>query len=153
MSQSLFEDCQVLNELHGFGREWIGVGSGDANDIWSALHRVVPEAWWSGFMFMGVITQGALQMYEYKHGITRRCLKLDADGHAYIYDPSKKSYMPLADVQAPVERVFEDIERFGATRETRYDDVYKWRRDHCLAAAGFYVVDVSDRGVSVTSGS
>ena len=152
MSQPILGDPMLMKELYAFGREYIGIASG-GDGVWAALHRVVPEPWWPGFMFMGVVKQGALQMYEYKHGITRRCLSLDTDGRAYAYDPVTRSYAPLADVQAAIERVFDDIERFGVTRETAYDDAYKWRRDHCLAAAGFHAVDVSDRGVSVTSGS
>lgn len=149
MSQPILDDPLLMKQLYSFGREHIGIASG-GDAMWAALHRVVPEPWWPGFMFMGVIQQGALQMYEYKHGITRRCLTLDADGRAYAFDSVMRSYAPLADVQAAIERVFEEVERFGATRETVYDDAYKRKRDQCLAAAGFRVVDVSDRGVSVT---
>ena len=57
MSQTTVDDRQLLNTLHAFGREWIGVGCGDA-DVWGALHRVMPEPWRPGFMFMGVSRAG-----------------------------------------------------------------------------------------------
>src|ERR1700694_5160437 len=98
MSQPILDDPLLIKQLHVFGREYIGVASGD-DRVWEALHRVVPEPWWSGFMFMSVIKQGALRMCEYKHGITRRCLTLDAEGRAYAFDSVTRSYAPLADVQ------------------------------------------------------
>ena len=150
MSQTIPNDFQLFKELHAFGREWIGVARGD-DAVWAPLHRVESEPWRAGFMFMGVIQQDALRIHEYKHGITRRCLSLDVDGKAYAYTALAGSYVVLADVLTAVERVFEEIERFGATRETTYDAAYQQRRDQCLAAAGYHVVGISDRGVNVTN--
>ena len=147
MSQTTINDREMLSALHAFGREWIGVGCGD-EDVWAALHQVMPEPWRLGFMFMGVIAQGALRIFDYKHGITRRCLSLDNSGRVYRYDPGTQNYVPQTDATAAIEGVFEDIERLGATRETPYDEAYRQRRDDCLADAGYRVLSVSDRGVS-----
>ena len=111
--QTIPDAVELLKELHSFGREFAGVSLG-LTDPWGPLHRVVPGAWCAGFMFMGVIQQAALRIHEYKHGITRRCLCLDAGGRAYAYDALTGKYGGVSDMRLAVERVFEGIEIFGA---------------------------------------
>src|SRR5689334_20628844 len=102
VSQPILDDPRLMKELYAFGREHVGIARGYVV-VWAALHRVVPKLWWYGFRFMGFINQSTLQMYEYKHGITRRCLTLNAGGRAYADGPSTKAYAPLADVHAAIE--------------------------------------------------
>lgn len=125
----------------------------ESEDIWAPLHKVVPKKWRDGFMYMGkyiytVMSPGKTfeaEVYDYKHGITRNYLHIDKKGNCYCN--SSNSFNGIVLNPCTKEKafgiVYKDIELFGATRETAYDDPYKCARNKALADSGFTVMGVS----------
>ncbi len=125
----------------------------DEPDPWGPLHKHVPKEWHGGFMFMGSVDHPHWgRVWYYKHGMTRKYLRIDQAGNFYreMEDPITKEFVlaQLADRNPAFDDVFKDIEKFGATRETSYDAGYKCRRDQALVEAGYTVASVSPEGVT-----
>ncbi len=129
----------------------------DEPDPWGPLHKHVPKEWHGGFMFMGSVDHPHWgRVWYYKHGMTRKYLRIDQAGNFYreMEDPITKEFVlaQLADRNPAFDDVFKDIEKFGATRETSYDAGYKCRRDQALVEAGYTVASVSPEGVTEKRG-
>ena len=114
---------------------------------WAPLEAVLPMDECGGFMFMGYATAlNREPIRQYKHGITRNYLYLDARCRPYRYvhvaDLARPGYyVPFCGtLEHAIDAAFKDIEALGATRSTAYDDAYRERRDAALAAAGYTVV-------------
>lgn len=71
-----------------------------------------------GFMFMG----RASGINHYKHGISRRYLFLDDDGHAYEA-PGNETYRRIPFGEA-LSRVEGPLKELGESLETTYDSAY-----------------------------
>ena len=108
--------------------------SGDSAE-WKPLENLLPLEYCDGFMYMG--KSGNVHLY--KHGVTRKYLNMDDDGICYRYSPkgcdNMGIYLPIDELQA-VLHVYKDIEQFGATPETKYNEAYKAGRDAALKEAG-----------------
>lgn len=119
--------------------------------VWAPLEAVLPGPWLDGWMFMGTENARVMQdnyerrpIFLYKHGITRKYLNIGSDLGAYIYMPH------LCEIGDPlyqrmnlawmIEVAYSEIEKFGATRETRYDTDFIRNRNAALQAAGYTVI-------------
>ena len=105
---------------------------------WEPIRKVLPVKHCRGFIFMGY--SGEVRMY--KHGFTRRYLNVDPEGHTYWYDERNDSYIRVSKELA-LDHVFEDIEKFGATRSTPFDDKARQKRAKAMKDAGWTVVRVT----------
>lgn len=127
----------------------------ESEDIWGPLHKVVPKKWQDGFMFLDktdgyIITTSQGQrvrvtIYDYKHGVTRKTLHISKSGQCYCNTRNTIEGIGLepCSKQRALEIVFQDIEHLGATRETKYNEEYRYHRDKALIEAGFTVIGVS----------
>ena len=124
MSQQSDEDQQrFILETSRFldsYRDWSSAQEID----WDPLHDALPMEHCDGFMWMYRVTWKTEVIEVYKHGITRMSLHLDHSGRAYLYRGDGYEEIPVKDA---VDRVFDDIERMGFSRETPYTEEY--RRD------------------------
>jgi len=126
----------------------------ESEDMWSPLHKVVPPKWRDGFMYMGKYSYKIkdshsqawnMELYDYKHGITRRYLHISKSGKCYchIKTTSNAIYLTPCSKKEALNYVFEGINQFGAKRETAYDEAYKTERNKALTDAGFITFDLS----------
>ena len=122
------------------------VTESEAEMVWKPLRAVVPEKWRNGFMFMGkydylVKTPQAKatvkDIHDYKHGITRKYLHISPKNSCYCnigYDKeAEKILLKSCSCDEAMDSVYENIETFGATRETVFDEKYKDKRNKALA--------------------
>lgn len=121
----------------------------ESEDVWKPLEKVVPAKQRSGFMFMGkytyqTVSSITVEVYDYKHGISRKYLHIDKKGNCYcnVHGSAQITLKPCSKTEA-LSIVYEDIERSGATRETAYDEQYKYERNKALSEAGYTVLGVS----------
>lgn len=123
----------------------------ESEDVWKPLEKVVPAKQRSGFMFMGKYTYQvihhptvSIETYDYKHGISRKYLHIDKKGNCYcnVQGSAQITLKPCSKTEA-LSIVYEGIERSGATRETAYDEQYKYERNKALSEAGFTVMGIS----------
>lgn len=119
---------------------------------WGPLELVLKPEWLGGFMFMGKHphpTMPGRTLFEYKNGITRRYLRVDDEGQAYGFKGDAKTgaekYPPIPLEQA-IDRVFEGIEKQGETRESKYNDAYRQKRNDALIKAGIGVASATPEG-------
>ncbi len=129
--------------------------------VWGPLEKVVPKKQQDGFMYMGKSfylyrsfgnREIIAPIHDYKHGITRKYLHLDESGTCYrntgetkkMVGKLEKEYMVLepCSCREALDVVYKDIEKFGATRETKYDEDYKENVHKALADAGYTVVGI-----------
>ena len=127
----------------------------ESKDIWKPLHKVVPKKWRDGFMYMGKYKymyinpqnqKAIVETYDYKHGITRKYLHITKSGRCYCnIGGSSNDYILVepCSKQKALDIVFKGISKFGATPETKYDDLYRAERNKALAEAGFVTFDIS----------
>lgn len=115
---------------------------GDEPD-WDPLHVVLPLEWCDGFMWMFRVEEDDAIIEMYKHGITRRYLMLDQYNRAYRYTGEGHVRIPVA---VAVERVFEDIEEMGWTRETAYNEEFVAEKHRQLREAGWTVITTAAPG-------
>lgn len=104
---------------------------------WGPLEAAIPREWCGGFMWMQRVKHRSRFIELYKHGITRRYLNLDQTGDAYEY--TGKGYRRI-DFENAIEWVFEDLEEWGLSRETVYDDEFIARKYEALRKAGWTVI-------------
>ncbi|MCA1709667.1 MAG: hypothetical protein LC808_42880, partial [Actinobacteria bacterium] len=101
---------ELITKLEGlrpdFEQAMIEAGSNEPD--WKPLEMVLPMKWCDGFMYMGCFNG----VHEYKHGLTRRTLALDADGHSYRYDSKNDRHVEIP-LDLAIDRVYEDIEEMG----------------------------------------
>jgi hypothetical protein len=121
----------------------------ESEDVWGPLHKVVPKKWQDGFMYMGKYryqtpSGPTVEVYDYKHGITRNYLHIDKKGNCYcnVRGYTETTVTPCLRSEA-LDIVYKDLELFGATRETPYDEQYRYQRNKALAEAGYTVLGVS----------
>ncbi len=114
-------------------REWNASQEPD----WGPLHDALPIKHCDGFMWMFRVVWSGELIQVYKHGITRRSLHLDNSGHAYLYRGDRYEEVPVGDA---VDRVFEDIEEMGYTRETPYTEEYRREKYRRAGEAGWTVI-------------
>lgn len=124
-------------------------------DVWKPLHKNIPKKWWDGFMYMGkyqymyINPHGQkvlVKTYDYKHGITRRYLHITKSGRFFCnVGRSLNDYILVepCSKQKALDIVFKGISQFGATRETKYDELYRAKRNKALTEAGFVTFDIS----------
>jgi hypothetical protein len=118
-----------------------GVAAGAEDADWAPLEAALPIEQCRGFMFMGYATAiDGSSIRLYKHGITRRYLMLDQRLRPYVYTERGHYVAWPHGLEDAIDRVFDGIERQGATRSTAYDDEYIAERDAALTAAGWRVV-------------
>jgi len=123
----------------------------ESEDIWSPLHKVVPPKWRDGFMFMGKYrykvsgSNGTVETYDYKHGITRRYLHITKSGRCYcnVKTTSDGIYLRPCSKKDAFKHAFEDLSILGATPETPYDEKYRAERNKALVDAGYVTFDIS----------
>ncbi len=104
---------------------------------WYPLHDAVPIEHCDGFMWMYRLAWKREVIEVYKHGITRRSLHLDHSGHAYLYRRNRYKEIPVGEA---VDRAFEDIEKFGCTRETPYTEEYRREKYRRASEAGWTII-------------
>ncbi len=114
-------------------REWNASQEPD----WDPLHEALPIEHCDGFMWMYRVDWEGELIEVYKHGITRTSLHLDHTDHAYLYRGDFYEEIP---VKIAVDRVFEDIEEFGFTRETPYTEEYRREKHRRAREMGWTVV-------------
>lgn len=83
-------------------------------------------------------------VFLYKHGITRRYLNIGEDLRCYVYRGDlcpigEPVYQPIRTERA-IDFAYEDIEAFGATHDTAYDEDFIAARNARLVAAGYRVI-------------
>ncbi len=103
---------------------------------WKPLEARLGPARCVGFMFMGRVNG----IYQYKHGITRRYLFLDADGRAF--EAAGRNEFREIPFEEALARIEMPLKEMGETLETPYDSAYIARKDAALRAAGFDVVRI-----------
>lgn len=124
-------------------------------DVWKPLEENIPKKYHDGFMFMQrsiaeVWKDGRWsekELYFYKHGITRNYLHISKDGNFYCYDNGRYIWCSK---EYALEKVFMDIKKLGATRETPYGERYRRERDEALAEAGYITFTASPSGITKT---
>ena len=116
---------------------------GDDEPDWDPLHVVLPLEWCDGFMWMFRVEEGDAVIEMYKHGITRRYLMLDQHNRAWRYTGDGHVQIPVA---LAVERVFEEIEEMGWTRETAYNEEFVAEKHRQLREAGWTVITTGTPG-------
>jgi hypothetical protein len=116
---------------------------GDDEPNWDPLHVVLPLEWCDGFMWMFRVEEGDAVIEMYKHGITRRYLMLDQHNRAWRYTGDGHVQIPVA---LAVERVFEEIEEMGWTRETAYNEEFVAEKHRQLREAGWTVITTGTPG-------
>lgn len=104
---------------------------------WDPLHAVLAYEQCHGFMWMDRVSWRGRTLEVYKHGITRRSLHLDHEGRAYLYRGDSYKEISMSDA---MERVFEDIEEMGATRETPYDEAYRREKYRKARELGWTII-------------
>ncbi len=103
---------------------------------WKPLESRLGSARCAGFMFMG----RANGINQYKHGISRRYLFLDDEGHAYRTTAGGAfRRIPFREALRRVEAPLKEI---GESLRTPYDSGYIQRKDAALRAAGIDVLRV-----------
>lgn len=131
------EDCQHLvleaGRFVDAFREWSATQEPD----WDPLHDAMPIEHCDGFMWMYRVAWKGEIIEVYKHGITRMSLHLDHTGHAYLYRGGPYEEIPVKDA---VDRVFEDIEEMGFTRETPYTREYRDEKHRRTRELGWDVI-------------
>ena len=104
---------------------------------WDPLHAVLPMKHCNGFMWMHRTDQHGEIIEHYKHGITRRYLHLDHNGHAYLY--RSEEYVETT-IGIAIEIVFADLGSMGATRETAYNEAYVREKHRKAREMGWTVI-------------
>ncbi len=104
---------------------------------WDPLHAALPLKHCNGFMWMHRTDWQGETIEHYKHGITRRYLHLDHNGHAYLYHPDE--YVETT-VGIAIELVFADIKSMGATRETAYNEAYVLEKHRKARELGWTII-------------
>lgn len=104
---------------------------------WDPLHDAVPIEHCDGFMWMYRLAWKNEVIEVYKHGITRRSLHLDHTGHAYLY---RRDWYEEIPVDEAIDRVFEDIEEMGCTRQTPYTEEYRREKYRRAREAGWTII-------------
>jgi hypothetical protein len=97
---------------------------------WKPLEGRLGKARCAGFMFMGR-TNG---INLYKHGISRRYLNLDDEGHCYVY--IARDCLASADFERELAILEDDLRGLQATLETPYDEEFMMRKMESLAQQG-----------------
>lgn len=116
------------------------------------LETVLKPEWLGGMMFMGDHphpTMPGRRLYEYKHGITRKYLRLDDEGQAYSFNGNAKTEVekyPAMDLDKAIDNVFAGIEKQGETRESKYNETYRRKRDEALINAGIGISRATPEG-------
>lgn len=130
------------------------VRDGIGEPVWTPLEALLPIEECGGFMYMGAtvdtrtIQQGGgierRTIFAYKHGITRKYLHIGDDLRTYVYLTTRCTLddplYQLMNTEHIIRLVFADVERFGATRETKYNAEYIAERNARLVAAGYAVI-------------
>ena len=92
----------------------------EAEPEWGPLEALLPEPWWKWWMWMGcvdhLVGNVMIRIQVYKHYITRKSLHLAFDDAGRVVAFQYPGYQEV-DVQAEVDRVYEDIGLFNATPE------------------------------------
>jgi hypothetical protein len=114
-------------------RSWVATQEID----WDPLHDALPMKHCNGFMWMYRVEWEGSVIEVYKHGITRRSLHLDHDGRAYLY--RRDGYLEIP-VKEAVDRVFEDLEEWGLSRETPYTEEYRREKYRKAREHGWTVI-------------
>jgi hypothetical protein len=114
-------------------REW----SASQEPDWDPLHEALPIEHCDGFMWMYRVAWMGELIEVYKHGITRISLHLDHSGHAYLYRGDFYEEIPVKD---SVDRVFEDIEEMGFTRDTAYTEEYRLEKHRRARELGWTII-------------
>jgi len=104
---------------------------------WDPLHAVLCMEHCAGFMWMYRTDWQGETIEHYKHGITRRYLHLDHNGHAYLYHPDE--YVETT-VGIAGEIVFAGIKSMGATRETGYNEEYVLEKHRKAREMGWTII-------------
>jgi hypothetical protein len=115
--------------------DWIRAEFVGVNPEWRPLEKLLPPEWWSGWMFM----ERHGDICCYKHGITRRHLNIDPEGRCYVYMGSRKGWREV-DAELAIDVAYENIEKLGETRESKYDDAYRARKYAAFAEMGITVI-------------
>jgi len=103
---------------------------------WTPLEARLGAERCVGFMFMGR-TNG---INQYKHGISRRYLFLDDEGHAYRTTAS--GIFRRIPFRKALRRVEAPLKEIGESLRTPYDSGYIQRKDAALRAAGIDVLRI-----------
>jgi len=123
----------------------------ESEDVFKPLEQVVPKKWRNGFMFMGKYTYrvktltgqtwNVADIYDYKHGITRQYIHISPSGACFCN--SGDNVLKECPCHQAIDDAFQDIEKYGGTRETAYDENYKSERNKALKESGYTIFEVS----------
>jgi len=130
------------------------VKESEKDAVWEPLKKIVPKEQQEGFMYMGKYKYSVMhpngqtyriETYDYKHGITRKYLHISSEGNCYCNWKNTIDGITLkpCSKEKALDIVYDKIDVFGATKETKYDKEYKYDRNKALVDSGFTILNVS----------
>jgi len=102
--------------------------------LWKPLEERLGKSRCVGFMYMGRLNG----VNQYKHGISRTHINLDDQGNCWRWD--EELGFVSADFASEVTELEAELETWGATLESPYDDEFIERKDRILRSLGLKIV-------------